>query len=144
MIGDHTAASNASHGPYSSARSDDLYVEVPDLFAQRVAIHAEEVSGPDLIAPSRRESRGQQRVLHLAKNSVIETRRGQIGVEAGEIARQVALNGRRQVVLAHGLIANSRHHWLRELGIDHDGRNGFLGVECSEPPGQVLKFADIA
>src|ERR1700746_3863425 len=82
-----SVTSPRSDGVRSGAGSDDLYVEVPDLFAQRVAIHTEEVGGPDLIAPGRRESCGQQRVLHLAKDSVIETGRGQIGVEAGEIAR---------------------------------------------------------
>src|SRR5882757_10453512 len=53
----------------------DLNVEVADLFAQRIAVEAEQVGGADLIAAGRRQRRGQQRHLDLLEDAVIEPRR---------------------------------------------------------------------
>src|SRR5439155_21473760 len=68
------------------ARADDLDVEIADLLPQRVAIDAQKVRGPDLIAARRRQRRGEQRLLHLTQDAVIETRRRQTVAELGEVA----------------------------------------------------------
>src|ERR1700748_3108240 len=57
------------------AASVDLNVQVANLLAQRVAVEAQQVRRPDLIAPGRRERRRSQRLLDVLAYAVIETRR---------------------------------------------------------------------
>src|SRR5258708_6928120 len=59
----------------SAAGAENLNVEIADLLAQGIAIDAEEVRGADLVAACGGERHGQQRVLDLPQDPVIEPRR---------------------------------------------------------------------
>ena len=70
--------------------------QVPHLLAQGVAIDAEKLRRPDLVAAGGRKGRADQRPFDLAQDAVIEARRRQRVLEAGEIFGQVPLDRVRQ------------------------------------------------
>ena len=104
----------------------------------------EQVGGPDLVAAGRRQRRRQQRILDLAQDAVIEAGRRQLVAEAREIARQMALDRGREPVLGARLFVGRRHRRLRQLGVDHRGRDGLLRIERGEPAGEVFQLAHVA
>src|SRR5260221_1757143 len=53
----------------------DLNVEIPDLLPQRIAVKAKQVGSADLVAPRRRQRRGEQRHLDFLEDPVIEAGR---------------------------------------------------------------------
>ena len=59
------------------AGADDLEVEVADLLAQGVAIDAEQLGCPDLVAAGGRQGGADQRAFDLAQDAVIEPGRRQ-------------------------------------------------------------------
>src|SRR5215208_7993405 len=86
------------------ARAHHLDVEVADLLAQRVAVDAEQVGGADLVTAGSGERGREQRVLDLAQDAVIEAGRRHAVGEAGEIAGEMALDGRAKALLAARLL----------------------------------------
>ena len=62
----------------SAAAAEHLDVEVADLLAQGVAVEAEQLGGPDLVAARGRQRRGHQRLLDLPQDAVIEAGRRQV------------------------------------------------------------------
>src|ERR1700686_2361583 len=67
---------------FSAGAPDHLDVEIADLLAKRIPVHAEKLRGLDLIAAGRGKGRADQRILHLAENTMIEPWRGQAVAEA--------------------------------------------------------------
>src|ERR1700726_293379 len=57
------------------AASVNLNVQISDLLPQGIAVEAEQVGGPDLIAPGRRQCGGEQRHFDLLEDPVIEAGR---------------------------------------------------------------------
>src|SRR5438067_4239415 len=90
------------------ARAHHLDVEVADLLAQRVAVDAEQVGSADLVATGGGERGREQRVLDFAQNAVIEAGRRHAVGEAGEIAGEMALDGRAQALLPARLLGRGR------------------------------------
>src|SRR5580693_8555598 len=79
-------------GGFSAAAAKNLDVEIADLLAQGVAVDAEKVGGPNLVAARGRQRHRQQRMLDLAQHPVIEAGRRQGVAEAREIRREVPLD----------------------------------------------------
>src|SRR5262245_15926833 len=61
----------------SAARAEDLDIQIADLLAQRIAIDAQKIGRPDLIAAGRSQRRCQQRHLDLTQDAMIEAWRRQ-------------------------------------------------------------------
>src|SRR5579863_2634910 len=89
---------------YSVTSTVDLNVQVPDFLPQRIAVEAQQVSRPDLIAAGRRERGREQRDLDLFQDAVIETRWRHAIREAGEVRGQIGLHRTTEIVdtLVHG------------------------------------------
>ena len=136
------AESRSSRGD-QDGRPDDLNVQVPDLLAQGIAIDAQKVGGADLVAAGRGQSRGQQRIFHLAQHPVIEARRRQAVREARKVARQVAFDRRGQVVgrAAVGVLGD---RGLGQFGFDDRQRDDLVRIERREAPREIFQFANIA
>src|SRR5947209_11620022 len=115
MRGNQSHHEPLSHDPRGSSRADTsasvprarrsgaaehLNVQVADLLAQRIAVHAEEISGSDLITAGCRKCRGQERVLDLPQHPVIKPGWRQLLPETREIRKKVSLDGRREPLLA--------------------------------------------
>ena len=69
-----------------------MHVELADFLAQRIAVKAEQLGRPDLIATRRSQCRRDQWWLDLAQNAVIEARRRDVVAETAEILGEVALD----------------------------------------------------
>src|SRR5258708_15464225 len=102
----------------SPARTDDLYFQVPDFLAQRVAIDAQQVGSPDLVAAGRGKCRREQGVFDLPQDSMIEARRRQAIGKAAEILVEIALDRGRQVLLGAAFLPDPRWRRRRPLGVD--------------------------
>src|ERR1700730_741133 len=100
----------------SPARPYHLYLQIPDLLAQRVAVDAEQIGRANLIAARRRECRREQRVFDLPQDAVIEAGRRQAVAEAAEILVEVALDRGRQVLPGAAFIAETAgRRWQNSL-----------------------------
>src|ERR1700738_3520314 len=77
--------SGGPESPDSAARSVDLNVEVANFLAQGVAVEAQQIRRPDLIAPSRGQGRRPQRHLDFPEDAVVKPRRGHAVRKAGEM-----------------------------------------------------------
>src|SRR3979411_2258813 len=108
----------------SPAAPEHLDVEIADLLAQRVAGVPEEIGGANLVAAGRRQRDGQQRVLDLAQNPMIEPRRRQLVAEACEIGCEVPLDRGGKVLLGARLLVGGDHGGARELGAATRGGGG--------------------
>src|ERR1700726_5152045 len=98
---DNSAASLAAKMRITSdlsAAPVNLNIEITDLFAQRVAVEAEQIGGADLIAPCRRQCRRQQRHFDFLEDSVVEPRRRHAVGEAGKMRGQVGFEGAPEIV----------------------------------------------
>src|SRR5258706_16099601 len=76
---------------------EDLDVERLDAAPERVAVEAKKLGCPDLIAAGGCQGRGQQRLLHLADDAIVEPGRRQLAAEAAEIAAEITLDQLGQV-----------------------------------------------
>src|SRR5262249_21323245 len=65
-------------------------------------------------------------------------------VESCKICGEIPFNGTTQVVVPMRFLTTYRERRLRQFGLDHRNGDGFLRIECSQPAGQILKFANIA
>src|SRR5215470_11672986 len=68
-----------------SAGSEHLNLQVADLLAQSIAVDPQQVSGADLVAPGCRQGHGQQRMLNLPQDTVVEPRGRKALPEASKI-----------------------------------------------------------
>src|SRR3990170_890691 len=93
----------------------NLDIEIPYLLSQRVAVEAEQVGGTNLVAPRRRQRRGQQRHLDLLEDAVIEARRRHPVGEAGEMRRQIGFDGAAEIVDAMLDVATRGHGRRRQF-----------------------------
>src|SRR5579864_2369357 len=130
--------------PVLASRPINLNLQVADLLAQRIAIDAEQVGGADLIAAGGGQGSREQRAFDLAQNAVVQAGRRQTIVKAGEIARQIAFDGAREIVFGAAGIGRSDQRRLREFGVDHRGGDGLLRIKRSEAARQVSQLAHIA
>src|SRR5262249_41820681 len=100
---------NPGHPPQdsspSAAGAEDLDVEVADFLAQSVAVDAQEVGGPDLVATGGRQGHGQERLLDFPQDTMVEAGRRQAVAEASEIGREVALDRGRQTLIGTRLVS---------------------------------------
>src|SRR4051794_12346663 len=82
----------------SAAGPVDLDVEVADFLAQGVAVEAEQIRRPDLVAAGGGQRGGQQRHLDFAQDPMIQAgRRHAIG-KARKMRRQVDFDGAAEIV----------------------------------------------
>jgi hypothetical protein len=77
-----------------------LQVELPELLAQSVAVQAEQLGRPDLVAPGRLQRERQQRPFHLAQDTVVESARRQAMRMRLEVTVEMALDRLRERLLA--------------------------------------------
>src|SRR5215472_8489835 len=97
--------------------SGDVDVELADLFAQRVAVEAEELRRLELI-PARRSQRNQdQRLLDFAQHAIIKAGGGQPALMRREVIAQMTLCGTAQPFIGGGLGRRGRRGRLGELGL---------------------------
>src|SRR5262249_25385866 len=76
----------------SDSCANDLNIEVANLLPQRVAVDAEQVGSPDLIAPGCRQRSRQQRVFDLAQDPVVKAGGRKAIIKRPEVARQMPLD----------------------------------------------------
>src|SRR6266508_4742956 len=128
----------------STAAAEYLDVEIADFLAQGIAVDPQQVGRPDLVPTGGCERYQQERVLDFAQYPVVEPGRRQFLAETREIGRQMPLDRGREALLGLRPVIVGNHGWLRELGIDHRGRDRLLRVERGEPAGEVFELAHIA
>src|ERR1700731_1733608 len=76
---------------------------------------------------------------------MIEAGRRQAGFEISEILAEIALDRERQFLLCRRLLFRERNdRGLRQLRIDHRGRDGLLRIERCETSGEILQLANVS
>ncbi len=128
----------------SAAAAEHLDVEVADLLAQSVSVDPQQVGGADLVPARSGQRHRQERMFDLAQHPVIEPGRRQLVAEAGEIGGEMALDRGRESLLRARLLVVRDQGRLRELGIDHRGRDGLLRIKRGEAAGEVFELAHVA
>ena len=73
---------------------NDFQPQVPDLLAQGIAVEAQQLRRPDLVAAGGGQADGDQRPLHLLHDAVIDARRRQPVALGEEILGQILLHRR--------------------------------------------------
>ena len=84
---DKSAAQKGEFGYRASSATENLDVEVAYFLAQGIAVDPQQVRGTDLIAARGREGRGQQRMLDLAQNAMIQAGGRKPVLELGKVSR---------------------------------------------------------
>src|SRR5689334_910256 len=128
----------------SIAAAKYLNIEIADFLPQGVAIDPQQVGGADLIASCCRQSRRQQRMLHLPQDAMVEPGRRQTVVKLREIGSEMPFDRAAEAFFARPLFATDRKRGVCQLSVDHRRGNHFLRIERRQAAGQILEFTHIA
>src|SRR5882757_8948435 len=112
----------------SIAASVDLNVQIADLLSQRIAVEAEQIRRPDLVAPGGSQRRREQRHLDFLEDAVIEARRRHAIGEPGKMRRQIGFDGAAEIVDAVLNTAARCHGRRRQLAIDDRAGDDVLRI----------------
>src|SRR6266849_517017 len=128
----------------SPAGTDDLYFQIPDFLAQRVAIDAQQIGGADLVAAGGGKRGREERIFDLPQDAMIEAGRRQAVADAAEIFVEITLDRGRQVLLGAAFLADRRWRRRRQLVVNDGGGDGLLRIKGGEAAREIFEFAHIA
>ena len=115
----------------------------PDLLAQGVAVETQQVRRLDLVAAAGIEGHGDQRRFHTVEDTLIEARRGQVGLMFAQQLCDVAFDRGRDIDRPAGGV-HRRMIGDVEFALHDLERNVFVRVKRGQPPHQVFELADVA
>ena len=113
-----------------------------DLFAQGIAVQAENLCRSNLIATRGVEGQLDQRRLHLHQDTVIETNGGDTIGLIGKVTAEIAFN---QTLQGDGsLFTLLGRTMVLKLALDNPGRDQVLAIEGADAADEVFQLAHIA